>query len=97
MKVRWSIQAMESLALIYDYIYKDSPQNAELVVNKLIDLGNSLSDPNLEYSMDLIINDKRFRFIPKWSYKIIYERQNKEVLVLDVFSVHQNPGKLLNL
>ncbi|HLW15024.1 MAG TPA: type II toxin-antitoxin system RelE/ParE family toxin [Flavobacteriaceae bacterium] len=97
MKVRWSKQAMESLVLIYDFIYKDSPQNAELVFNKLLDLGNTLSDPNVEYSMDLIINDKRFRFISKWSYKIIYERQNKEVLILDVFSVYQNPEKLLNL
>lgn len=97
MKVRWSIQAMQSLAFIYDYIYKDSPQNAEKVFNTLLNIGNSLSDPFVEYSMDLIINDKQFRFIPKWSYKIIYERRNEEILILDIFSVHQNPEKLLNL
>jgi|SRR5690625_3052774 len=97
MKVRWSIQAMRSLAFIYDYIYKDSPKNAVKVFNTLLNLGNSLSNPAVEYSMDLIINDKQFRFIPKWSYKIIYERRDKEVLILDVFSVHQNPEKLLDL
>lgn len=97
MKVRWSIQAIQSLAFIYDYIHKDSPQNAETVFNTLLDLGNSLSDPFVEYSMDLIINDKQYRSIPKWNYKIIYERGNEEVLILDVFSVHQNPEKILCL
>jgi len=97
MKVKWSIQAMQSLTLIYDYIYKDSPQNAKVVFNTLLDLGNSLSDPSVEYAMDPILNDKRFRFIPKWSFKIIYERRNEVVVILDVFSSNQNPEKLLDL
>lgn len=97
MKVRWSKRSRESLANIYDYIFEDSPQNAEMVIKTLIDLGNSLSNPKIENSQDLIINDERFRFIPKWSYKIIYERTENEVIILDVFNVNQNPGKLLSL
>jgi len=97
MKVRWSKRSRESLTNIYDYIFEDSPQNAEMVIKTLIDLGNSLSNPKIEYSQDLIINDERFRFIPKWSYKIIYERTENEVIILDVFNVNQNPGKLLSL
>lgn len=97
MKVRWSKRSRESLTNIYDYIFEDSPQNAEMVIKTLIDLGNSLSNPKIENSQDLIINDERFRFIPKWSYKIIYERTENEVIILDVFNVNQNPGKLLSL
>jgi len=36
MKVVWSNQAKESLAQIYDYIFEDSPQNAENVIETLI-------------------------------------------------------------
>lgn len=97
MKVRWSKRSRESLTNIYDYIFEDSPQNAEMVIKTLIDLGNSLSNPKIENSQDLIINDERFRFIPKWSYKIIYERTENDVIILDVFNVNQNPGKLLSL
>lgn len=97
MKVRWSIQSKQSLTNIYDFISEQSPQNAEMVVNTLIELGESLSNPRVEYSQDLIINDKRYRFIPKWSYKIIYKRTVKEVIILDVFNVNQNPQKLEKL
>ena len=97
MRVRWSELSKESLANIYDFIFEDSPQNAEMVITSLIALGESLSNPKIEYSQDLIINDQRYRFIPKWSYKIIYERTVKEVIILDVFNVNQNPQKLEKL
>lgn len=95
MKVVWSKQAMESLAHIYDYIFEESPQNAIMVFNTLFDLGNSLSDKRFDYSKDLIINKEQFKFIPKWSYKIIYERTENEVIILEIFSTHQHPDKLL--
>jgi len=97
MKVVWSKQARNSLAQIYDYIYEDSPQNAVMVFDTLFDLGNSLADARFDYSKDLIINEERFKFIPKWSYKIIYERKENEVVILEIFNTNQNPDKLLKL
>lgn len=41
-KVVWSDEAKESLAHIYDHIFEDSPQNAEHVIDTLLELGNSL-------------------------------------------------------
>ncbi|MPS72501.1 MAG: type II toxin-antitoxin system RelE/ParE family toxin [Chryseobacterium sp.] len=90
-KVVWSDNAKESLADIYDYIFENSPQNAEHVIDTLLELGNSLEDSRFDYSKDLIIDNDRFRFIPKWSYKIIYERKNNEVRIIDVFGTKQNP------
>ncbi len=52
MKVIWSNQAKESLSQIYDYIFEDSPQNAEKVFYALLELGNSLLDEKVEYAKD---------------------------------------------
>lgn len=90
-KVVWSDNAKESLADIYNYIFENSPQNAEHVIDTLLELGNSLEDSRFDYSKDLIIDNDRFRFISKWSYKIIYERKNNEVRIIDVFGTKQNP------
>ena len=38
MNLVWSEEASNSLAKIYFYIFKDSPQNAEMVVDKIIEL-----------------------------------------------------------
>ena len=58
MKVIWSREARTSLSAIYNYIYEDSPQNAEMVLNKIIDLVESLRDERFEYAIDPIINKK---------------------------------------
>lgn len=89
--VKWSDEAKESLANIYDYIFENSPQNAEHVILTHLELGNSLEDSRFDYSQDLLMDDDRFRFITKWSYKIIYERKNNEVRIIDVFATKQNP------
>lgn len=41
--VIWSKNAIESIQNSYDYIYTKSPQNADLVVNTLFDLGDNLN------------------------------------------------------
>lgn len=94
MKVVWSEKAKISLANIYDYIFQASPQNAEKVIITLLNLANQLSDNRFTYSKDLIINKERYRFIPKWSYKIIYERTENEVIILDIFNTKQNQENL---
>ncbi|MBG6060512.1 plasmid stabilization system protein ParE [Flavobacterium sp. CG_9.1] len=94
MIVIWSQEASKSLSEIYNYIFEDSPQNADKVLNKIIDLVESLQDERYEYSIDPIINKEKFRHISIWSYKIIYERTNEKVLILDIFNGKQNPDKL---
>ena len=39
----WSKNAIASIQDIYDYIYIQNPQNADLVIDTLFDLGNKLN------------------------------------------------------
>lgn len=94
MNLVWSKEASNSLATIYFYILEDSPQNAAMVIDKIIELAETLQDERFEYSIDPIINKQRFRHISIWSYKIIYERNADNVVILDIFDGRQNPKKL---
>lgn len=97
MKVVWSEKAKISMAHIYDYIFEFSPQNAEMDLHTFLELTAKLADDRFNYSKDLIINKERYRFIPKWGYKIIYERTENEVIILDIFNTKQNPENLKNI
>jgi toxin ParE1/3/4 len=94
MTVVWSKEAKDSLSKIYFYILEDSPQNAELVLDKIITLAESLHDERYEFAIDPIINKERFRHICIWSYKIIYERKQYLVLILDIFNGKQDSNYL---
>lgn len=54
MNVVWSEQAKTSIDKIYDYIYQDSPEEAEKVLNTLLMKAGSLNDPRVEYPKDPI-------------------------------------------
>lgn len=94
MIVIWSKEARNSLSGIYNYIYEDSPQNAAMVLDKIIESIESLQDARYEYAIDPIINKEKFRHLSIWSYKIIYERTKKKVIILDIFNGKQNPDRL---
>lgn len=94
MIVVWSLEAKKSLFEIYNYIFEDSLQNAEKMLNKIIDSAESLQDERYDYAIDPIINKEKFRHISIWTYKIIYERTTNKVLILDIFNGKQNPDKL---
>lgn len=94
MNLVWSEEASNLLARIYFYILQDSLQNAEMVINKIIELAEDLKDERFEYSIDAIINKQKFRHISIWSYKIIYERSFEKVIIIDIFDARQNLDKL---
>lgn len=94
MNLVWSQEASDSLATIYFYILKDSPQNAVMVIDKIIELAETLQDERFEYAIDPIINKQKYRHISIWSYKIIYERNAEDIIILDIFDGRQNPNKL---
>ena len=94
MIVKWSLQAKNSLSCIYDYIFKDNPNNALYVFETLYELGESLSNEHVLFPIDPIINQIQYRHITKWNYKIIYEVIENEVIILDIFHGKQNPNKL---
>ena len=94
MNLVWSEEVSNSLKNIYFYILKDSPHNAVMVIDKIIELAATLQDKRFEYAIDPIINKQKYRHISIWSYKIIYERNSEDTIILDLFYGRQNPNKL---
>lgn len=41
--VFWSEKVLISLQSVYDYIFKESPENADLVVDTLFEIGDKLN------------------------------------------------------
>lgn len=90
--VVWSEESYVSLQLIYDYIFKDSPQNAEKVVNTMLNLGDSLNIHPEKYPIDPVFKDSSIRFFPKWNFKIVYKIEKQRIFIINIYSTRK--GKL---
>lgn len=89
--VIWSANAIESIQNSYNYIYLQSPKNADLVVETLFDLGDKLNLFPEKNPIEPLFNLKEIRFFPKWNFKIVYRIEEDRIYILDVFSTSQNP------
>ncbi|MES2241034.1 MAG: type II toxin-antitoxin system RelE/ParE family toxin [Bacteroidota bacterium] len=89
--VVWSENAIESIQNSYNYIYSKSPQNADLVVETLFDLGEKLNLFPEKNPIEPLFNSNDIRFFPKWNFKIVYRIEVNRIYILDVFSTYQNP------
>lgn len=85
----WESRAEQELQDIYDYIFLDSPQNAENVINELVAISESISNMPYKHPKEPYFNDENIRFIPKWSYKIIYLIGDIDITILSVFNTSQ--------
>lgn len=94
MEVRWRKKASGELEAIYQYIKKESPQNAILVFNSIYDLALSLPDFPYKFPMEPVINIEKVSYAVLWSFKIIYAVEKDRIVVLRVFNTKQNPKKL---
>jgi len=94
--IRWDRLAKESLDNIYEYIQQDSIQNARKIKKELIKLAGSLNDFPEKFSREKFLEEEpeNFRSVSKWSYKIIYEVTDNEVIIADIFDTHQHPSKI---
>jgi toxin ParE1/3/4 len=95
MRIEWRDKALEELQSIYDYIYLRSPQNAENVVNSLLELSETLGYMPEKFPKEPFYNQNNTRFITKWSFKLVYRIETERIIILRVFSTHQNPDKIL--
>lgn len=88
--VIWSKDSIVSIQLIYDFIYVKSPQNAEMVVDTLFEIGEKLSIFPEKNPIDPIFKSENIRFFPKWNFKIVYKIEPERIFIIDVFSTRQN-------
>ena len=66
MKVLWRKKASDELEAIYNYIAKESPQNAILVFNKIYSLAASLALFPEKYPVEPAFNNPAVRFAVVW-------------------------------
>ncbi len=94
--VRWSPKAKQRLDAIYSYIAEDSESAARYVKKSLIQLGGSLGHFPEKYSREeyLANEQKNYRSVSKWRYKIIYEVTDDYVNIINVFNTSQHPSKI---
>ena len=98
-KVIWSEQAKDDLRAIYNFIFDQSTQGADTVFDTLLDLGDSLSTLPQRFPIEVLLTDSsyEYRFLPKWSYKIIYLilEEKDTVVIARIFNTKQDPSRLL--
>ena len=93
--VEWSEDAVVSMQSIYDYIFEESPQNADFVVDTLFDLGGKLNIFPKKNPKEPLYNSDKIRFFPKWNYKIVYRIEENRIYILDIFSTLQDYRKVI--
>ena len=96
-QVIWDDEAKASLRKVYNHIKKrESIDQAIKVRDAIKDLAKSLGFMPRKFSRDPFLEgepgDNRFKAI--WSYKIVYEVTDKEVIILDVFHTSRDPRNL---
>jgi len=94
--VRWDNKAVDSLKDIFEYIAIDSPSGAHKVRKALLALAKSVGNFPEKYAIEPYLKHlpNNYRSATKWSYKLIYEVTEEEVIILMVFHTSQNPEKI---
>lgn len=90
MKIKWTIEALELLIEIEEFISKDSPERAAIFVDQLIEhVENSLPDnPGMGRIVPEIANPD-IRELKFKKYRIVYRLTESSIEILSVFEGHR--------
>ncbi|WP_445719335.1 type II toxin-antitoxin system RelE/ParE family toxin [Flavobacterium sp.] len=88
--VVWSKASLDSLETIYNFIFENSPQNAEMVVDALLNLGDDLAKFPERNPRETLCNDESIRYFPKWNFKIVYRIEENRILIINIYSTKMN-------
>jgi addiction module RelE/StbE family toxin len=90
-KIIWSPSSIEDLEQIYEYIAKDSPNQAGLFVEKIINLTEKIKDFPYIGKVIKEYRDDNYRELIIHSYRIMYKIINKmEIRILGVIHGARN-------
>lgn len=91
-RVVWTLKAVNSLNEFCDFIAKDSETAWQKVRNEIIRTAGSLSTNPEVYQVDEHYNGRsqNIRRFFRWSYKVVYQILDKEIVILDVFHTKMN-------
>ena len=89
----WTPQAIAELRKAYDYISKDSPQNARKVVEELTAMADRLPAQPEMFPADKFKknNDGSWRAFEKFHYRISYLIASKEIRIVRMRHTSRTP------
>ncbi len=95
MIVSWDKPAYASLQKIFEYIRQESPANADKVRKEILKITSGLVDHPERYPPDKFKKDNpgNYRAFEKYSYRVAYKYTEKEIKILRVRHVKQEPQK----
>jgi toxin ParE1/3/4 len=89
MTVRWTLEALERLIEIEDFIARDNPRRAKHFIEVLVGEGQSLSENPLRERSVPEIGDPHIREIFVKNYRIVYRSNRDQIEILTVFEGHR--------
>jgi len=89
MIVRWTLEALERLIEIEEFISRDNPRRAKHFIEVLVGEGQSLSENSLRGRSVPEIADPQIREIIVNNYRIIYRSNRERIEILTVFEGHR--------
>lgn len=95
MKVIWEDEAFSDLKDAIAFISITSPQNAEMVLDGLLELSETLAFFPLKYPIEPFYNKEDVRVVTRFNHKLVYQIQEEVIIVLRVFPAKQNPENII--
>lgn len=94
-KVIWSDKGKTSLKTHFELIKKDSEQAAKRVKSEIINASKTLSAHPEKYQLDEYYpnNPGNIRRFFRWSYRIVYQINDKTIDILNVLHTSQEPNQ----
>lgn len=92
-KIVWTLTALNSLQLIYEFHLINSDVSAKKIVSEIYNAPDSIVFPN-QYQIDSIYS--KYRRIIIRDYKILYEYKYNVINIIDIISSKQNPEIIKN-
>jgi toxin ParE1/3/4 len=96
--IHWTPFALERLDEIFEYIRHEAKSitPAQNFIQKILDRTDQLKRFPLSGAEEplLVGTGQQSRYLVVNDYKIIYQLENKKVIITDVFHTKQNPEKI---
>ena len=95
MEIIWDSKANQDLNDNISHIAKQSPQNALIVLDTLLELPKSIKTFPYSFPIEPFYNKKNIRFITKWSFKMVYYVSDNKIYIMRVFNTNMHPKRIL--
>lgn len=93
-KIIWTMAAVEAIDEFCEYIHRESPSAARRVKREIVLTAKKLATNSEMYQLDEFFTEqKNIRRFFRWSYRIVYQVLEKEVVILGVFHSSSPPDE----